>query len=153
MCHTFQWRRDAPLYSYLEGGGKAEGGHGCVHCKEPWGMGLTWVWHASCRCGVKGPLPKHKLIALIPGKVARATCECGWTGIGKFEPRKGEDHGDDDFQKDVAAAAARNAHFEHRDRRTCHCECHLKATCLAIHADRRDQMLLRRFTFVCEHSA
>jgi hypothetical protein len=113
-------------------------------------MMLTWVWHASCRCGVKGPKRTHELVALTPGKVARATCECGWTGIGKCDARmlRGAERGDEDFQKGVAAAVARNVHLEHQERRTCHCPCHLKPTCLAIHADRRDQMPLHRIA--CE---
>ena len=73
-----------------------------------------WVWHSSCRCGIKGPLPTHGLVSLAPGKVAHVTCECGWTGIGTYAQREDEEDLGDDFQKDVAADAARDTYHEHR---------------------------------------
>jgi hypothetical protein len=149
-CRTYQWRRDAQLHSYLEGSSKAEGGHGCIRCDEPWGIVLRWVWHASCRCRIKGPLPNHphRLVSLTPGKVAHVACECGWTGIGTYDQYDDEEDLGDDFQKDRAADAARDAHDEHRYReskRACHCLCHARPACLPIHAERRDQMPLHRF--------
>jgi hypothetical protein len=116
-------------------------------------MVLRWVWHASCRCGIKGPLPTHQLVSLTPGKVAHVTCECGWTGIGTYDEREGEEELGDEFEKDVAADAAKDAYFEHRYRestRACHCLCHGKPACFTIHANRRDQLPLHRLS--CKRS-
>jgi hypothetical protein len=142
MCQTYQWRRDAPVRFYPEGG-KPEKGHACVRCDEPWGMGLEFVWHRECRCGAKGPWPAHEAVEVIPGKIARMKCQCGWTAIGRYEY-------DEDAEDAMREAKwVFEDHQQRQEERRCQCSCHGHPDCLEIHADRQDR-LPRRFT--CEHS-
>ncbi len=156
MCQTFQWRRDAPVRFYLEGG-KPEKGHGCVRCDEPWGMGLEFVWHPKCRCRVKGPLPTHELVKETPGKIARIECRCGWTGTGRYkryDDGEDEEYLDDDFRREIAMDHARSDFEDHKWRaedRRCDCPCHRQPDCLPVHADRQDRQPWKR-PFTCEHS-
>jgi hypothetical protein len=158
MCRTVQWRRDAPVRFYPNG--RPEKGHACVNCDEPWGMGLHFVWHPECRCGVKGPMPtgEHELVEQkAQGRIARVRCRCGWTAAGRYHEEDGDedaDYIDDDFREELAMSEAVWAFEEHERReedRRCLCGCHSAPACLPIHADRRER-LPRPRRFTCEHS-
>jgi hypothetical protein len=151
-CRTYQWRRDARLHAYVVGS-KADKGHGCVRCEEPWGEGLSFVWHPKCRCGTTGPPAAHALVQLTPGRIGQARCSCGWTGTGS--PYRGADEDEGDLSEALLAEragdAARWAFQEHElQLEACECRCHEVPLCIEAHADRQQQLPAPR-EFACEH--
>jgi hypothetical protein len=117
-------------------------------------MGLEFVWHPECPCGVQGPWPVHEAAEVIPGRVARVKCRCSWTATGRYVRDEYDDdwEPDEDFMASSALQVAKDALEEHEERkeeRRCKCSCHMWPSCTGVHADRRDR-LPRRFT--CEHS-